>query len=95
MAVAEDGKQVIDYLEAGNECDIIFMDCQMPVMDGYEASRLIRSSGKPYSDVNIIAMTADAMQGTREKCLAAGMDDYATKPIRLNTLEKILSGISK
>ena len=67
VAIAEDGQQVMDYLEAGNKCDIIFMDCQMPVMDGYEASRLIRASDKPYSKVKIIAMTADAMQGTKRK----------------------------
>ena len=66
------------------------MDCQMPEMDGYDAARAIRmrekssdSSAHSKSSIHIIALTANAMQGGREKCLAAGMNDYLTKPIRL------------
>jgi len=75
--------------------DIIIMDCQMPEMDGYEVTRRIRSSGSdsyihlrsaPY----IIALTANAMQGDRERCLALGMNDYLTKPLHLHDLEAVL-----
>ena len=71
--------------------DLIFMDCHMPVMDGYEATGKIRNlSPHKKGQVPIVAMTASAMQGDREKCIVAGMDDYISKPIDLAELEKIL-----
>jgi len=68
----------------------IFMDCHMPVLDGYQATRLIREHEKYEDHVSIIALTANAMKGEREKCLAAGMDDFVSKPIRISDLEAVL-----
>ena len=76
------GQEAIRALENA-PYDLVFMDVQMPVMDGFEATRLIRSgtTGCPKPRIPIIAMTAHAMKGDRERCLEAGMDDYVSKPI--------------
>jgi len=88
--IAPNGHAVLEALE--NEVfDLILMDCQMPEMDGFAATRAIRTAeaaGRPRTP--IVAMTANAMQGDRENCLAAGMDDYVSKPVRPDELEEII-----
>ncbi|MDQ8193331.1 ATP-binding protein [Coraliomargarita sp. SDUM461004] len=88
---AEDGSIAIEKLKA-NAYNIIFMDCQMPVMDGYTATRLIRkgASGENKAHIFISAMTAHAMQGDHQKCLDAGMNAYVTKPMRLADLRRVI-----
>lgn len=87
VVVAENGRQVLALLEE-REFDCILMDIQMPVMDGEETTRAIRTSGKPYADIPIIALTAYSMSGDREKFLATGMNDYLSKPFRIEDLRK-------
>ena len=71
--------------------DIVFMDVLMPEMDGFEATKIILDEFQPDERPKIIAMTANAMQGDRESCLEAGMDDYLSKPIRIEDLQKVIS----
>jgi signal transduction histidine kinase/CheY-like chemotaxis protein/HPt (histidine-containing phosphotransfer) domain-containing protein len=88
--VAANGHEVLDQLERV-PYDVILMDVQMPGMDGLEASRAVCARWPSDRRPRIIAMTAEAMEGDRERCLAAGMDDYLAKPIRLDELQRALS----
>lgn len=98
VSAAWNGKEALEYLMAAQEGkkrkpDVILMDVQMPVIDGYKCTHLLRYH-LPYKtyvqDVPIVAMTASAIQGDREKCRKAGMDDYLAKPVRGRILEKML-----
>ena len=88
--VAANGREVVE-LTRMLPYDVIFMDCQMPEMNGYEAATEIRRREAPGRHVPIIAMTAEALAGARERCLASGMDDYVPKPIRLESLVDVLT----
>ncbi|NQZ83314.1 MAG: response regulator [Colwellia sp.] len=86
VIIAKNGLEALQCLQE-QEFDVVLMDCQMPVMDGYTATQKIRELSEDYRDIYIIAMTANAMKGDREKCLNAGMNDYLTKPIDFTLME--------
>jgi signal transduction histidine kinase/CheY-like chemotaxis protein/HPt (histidine-containing phosphotransfer) domain-containing protein len=87
-----DGHDAVAAVEGGTY-DVVLMDVQMPGLDGFEATAAIRArEGASGRRIPIVAMTAHAMQGDRERCLAAGMDDYVSKPVRLSELARVLAG---
>jgi len=88
--IANNGQEAVDMLSR-HYYDAIFMDCQMPVMDGYQATLAIRRMEANSRHTPIIAMTANAMEGDRERCLAASMDDYFSKPFQLDTLREMVN----
>ncbi len=88
--VVATGIEALDAL-MGVSYDLILMDCQMPEMDGFEATRRIRERERGSRRIPVVAMTANAMVGDREKCLEAGMDDYIAKPVRSEALHQALS----
>jgi len=92
--IVENGQLAIDKLaESGEEYALVLMDCLMPELDGYEATKAIRrgEAGTQHEQITIIAMTANAMKGDREKCLAVGMNDYIAKPVKIDSLKQLLA----
>ena len=95
--LVDNGEKVLQALER-QQYDLIFMDCQMPIMDGYTATQLVRrSKGLQVNGnkIKIIAMTANVMEGDKEKCIDAGMDDYISKPLCIQEIQTVLEYCSK
>ncbi|MCB1874365.1 MAG: response regulator [Chromatiales bacterium] len=94
VVLAPNGRDAVQRIAAQEPFDLVFMDCLMPLMDGYEATRRIRgleSQQTTARHVPVIALTANAIRGDRERCLAAGMDDFLSKPFRQSQLRDMLS----
>ena len=89
VLIANNGLEGLNILDE-TKIDLVLMDCQMPVMDGYECTKAIRSSGKDYADIPIVAVTADVMSGAKERCVGAGMNDYMAKPVTVEKFKNIL-----
>ena len=91
--ILDNGAEALKALTAPHEFDLVLMDCQMPVMDGYQATHLYRefevANGTPR--LPIVALTANAMKGDRDRCFAAGMDDFLSKPFRIADLKTVVS----
>jgi signal transduction histidine kinase/CheY-like chemotaxis protein len=92
--LVSNGRQALDAL-AHEHFDLVLMDCNMPEMDGLEATRLLRAGahGVRDPDVPVVALTANAMDGDREQCLAAGMNEFLAKPVNIATLRKVIEGV--
>lgn len=86
---AHNGQEALDALD-DETYDLVLMDCKMPVLDGYEATRRWRQQEAGKAHTIIIGVTANAMEGDREQCLEAGMDDYLSKPFRLQEITDLL-----
>ncbi len=89
VLTAESGKEAIDILDRTNDIDIVLMDIMMPEMDGYETMKNIRKGNK-HKDLTIIAVTAKAMKGDRQKCIESGASDYTTKPVNIDQLSSLM-----
>ncbi|HIK30922.1 MAG TPA: PAS domain S-box protein [Oscillatoriales cyanobacterium M4454_W2019_049] len=90
ISCVSNGREALEELDR-HSYDIVFMDCLMPVLDGYETTKALRMREDSTRHITVIAMTANALKGDREKCLAAGMDDYLSKPVDLDDLVRVLT----
>lgn len=88
--VAADGQQALDMVMANQDYDYIFMDLQMPVMDGLECTGRVREQLAGRSQPAIIAMTANVMEGIQLRCIEAGMNDYISKPVKISSVKQAL-----
>jgi CheY-like chemotaxis protein len=89
--VAADGREALERFQRDGPWDLIFMDCAMPEMDGFEATRRIRAGEPPERHTPILALTANVFESDRERCLAAGMDGLVAKPVSLQSLRDALT----
>ncbi|MFN3586315.1 MAG: response regulator, partial [Moraxellaceae bacterium] len=91
----DNGEQAVARLREGEPYDLVLMDCEMPVMDGYEATRHIRALPPPRNAVAIAALTAHAVPELREKAFAAGVDHYLTKPLSRGAVDALIRTVSE
>jgi CheY-like chemotaxis protein len=89
ISYAENGRDGIEALQSGEPADIVLMDIMMPEMDGFETTQHIRTNDR-FANLPIIALTAKAMKGDREKCIEAGASDYITKPVDIDQLISLM-----
>ncbi len=89
LTFAADGRDALETLSAGR-FDLIFMDLQLPVLDGFEVTRKVRAGGGRNARTPIIGLTANVLPGVRERCLSAGMDDFIGKPVELDELYELV-----
>jgi CheY-like chemotaxis protein len=94
VRLVSDGSDAVRLVGA-RRYDLVFMDCEMPSLNGFEATALIRWQEPPTELTTIVAVTAHAMRGDRERCLAAGMDDHLSKPFTLGQLETFIARVTK
>ncbi len=92
--IAKNGKEAVEAVDK-NKYDLVFMDCQMPIMDGFEATAKIRAMSNEKNNIPIVAMTANVMKGDREECLKAGMSDYLSKPINIESIKVVIDAIEE
>lgn len=92
----DDGQKAVQLIEKGESFDLILMDCQMPLMTGYEATKIIRQfEQKTMNHIPIVAFTANAFRETKEECFDCGMDDFTTKPIKFDTLKEVIQRVTE